>query len=47
MMIRLLVERGANPAAMLSDQRIPRDLVAANTRLSDAERDIAQVLLRR
>lgn len=46
-MIRLLVERGANPAAMLSDQRIPGDLVAANTRLSDAERDIAQVLLRR
>jgi ankyrin repeat protein len=46
-MIRMLVERGANPAATLDDKRAPADMIAANARLSPAEREAALALLRR
>jgi ankyrin repeat protein len=37
-MIRMLIERGANPAATLDDKRSPADMIATNARLSPAER---------
>jgi hypothetical protein len=43
----MLIERGANPAATLDDKRSPADMIATNARLSPAEREAAQILLRR